>query len=53
MQASALEEAASRKSQKEVFQKVQTLTGKRTRITLVVKDKYGKVIDYMEKKQER
>ena len=30
MQASVLEEAASRKSQREVYQKVQTLTGKNT-----------------------
>ena len=44
MQASALEEAASRKSQREVYRKVQTLTVKITRNISVVKDKDGKAL---------
>ena len=52
-QASVLDEATSRTIQREVYQKVQTLTGKKTRNTSVVKDKDGKVIDCKEKKLER
>lgn len=49
------EEAANRNSQRTVYQKVQTLTGKKTRKTSVVKgtNKYATVIDCKEKKLER